>query len=178
MYHDRLRSDGYEVLTASDGVEALNVLRETTVDLVLLDLIMPRMGGMEVLEAMHGDSRMSEVPVIVLSGLGEESVTQRALELGAYDFLVKSTAKPADVAEKIGLVLQALGPGRAEAPAFMVYIRDPDGDADALIAHAGLKRRLWCPACEESLVLELIPQGDRTGWYDARLICRMCAREF
>lgn len=178
IYHDRLAQEGYSVLTASDGLEAIQQMRAAPVDLVLLDLIMPRMGGLEVLETMKADPRLAGIPVIVLTNLGEESSVERAVELGAADYLIKNQAKPAEVVEKIHLVLEHLGASCAQQKSYKLLVRDRQADADCFIAEARLPRRFWCPACEVELVLELIPQPDRDGWYDAHVICPMCAREF
>ncbi|MRR12984.1 response regulator, partial [bacterium] len=107
MYRDRLVQDGYEVEDAGDGVAALALLRDRPFDLVLLDLIMPRMGGIQVLEAVKQDPRTQSTPVIVLTNLGEEATIEHAVSLGAVDYLIKNEARPADVAEKVKLVLQA-----------------------------------------------------------------------
>lgn len=179
IYHDRLVQEGYAVATAADGLDAIQQMRAVPVDLVLLDLIMPRMGGLEVLETMKADPRLASIPVIVLTNLGEESSVERAIELGAADYLIKNQAKPAEVVEKIRLVLEHLGgssSGRVKS--YRLLVRDRQADADAFIADAKLPRRFWCPACEVELVLELVPQPDREGWYDAHIVCPMCAREF
>ncbi len=189
MYHDKLVSDGFEVSTASDGLEALTELRNTHFDLVVLDLIMPRMGGLEVLETMKADPRLASIPVVILTNLGEDSAIERALDLGAIDYLIKNSAKPADIAAKIKLTLDNLVPapqqpaadGAPEAPrgaSFRLLVRDREADADAFVTHAGLQRRFWCPACELELLLELVPNASREGWYEAHLICTQCGREY
>jgi CheY-like chemotaxis protein len=178
IYQDKLASDGYRVLTAGDGLEALAVLRANRVDLVLLDLIMPRMGGLDVLQSMKADPRTSNLPVVVLTNLGEESAIKHALELGALDYLIKNQAKPADVAEKIRLVLDNLAGCDGGSESFKLAIRDREADAECFISKLKLPRRFWCPACEVELTLELIPKSDREGWFDAHLICPMCGREF
>lgn len=178
IYHDRLVQDGYTVYTASDGLEAVQQMRAVPVDLVLLDLIMPRMGGLEVLETMRADPRLARIPVVILTNLGEESSVERAFELGAVDYLIKNQAKPADVAEKIRLVLDNLGGRSVETASYKLVVRDRQADADRFVTDARLPRRFWCPACEVELVIELIPQDDRPGWYDAHVVCPMCSREF
>ncbi|MBC7266356.1 MAG: response regulator [Anaerosomatales bacterium] len=178
IYQDRLVQEGYTVHTASDGLEAIQQMRAVPVDLVLLDLIMPRMGGLEVLETMKADPRLADIPVVILTNLGEESSVERAVELGAVDYLIKNQAKPAEVAAKIRLVLDNLGGATAQTVSYKLAVRDRQADADRFVADARLPRRFWCPACEVELVVELIPQPDRPGWYDAHLICPMCGREF
>ena len=178
MYRDRLVQDGYEVADAGDGIAALALLRDQPFDLVLLDLIMPRMGGIQVLEAVKQDPRTQSIPIIVLTNLGEESTIEQAVALGAVDYLIKNETRPADVAEKVKLVLEAYHASVDTAAGFKVYPDPQRGDINALVEHAALKRRLWCPACENELALELVPDPKRAGWYSARFICPSCGRFF
>jgi CheY-like chemotaxis protein len=121
MYKDRLILDGYEVFDAPDGLAALAVLRDQSVDLVLLDLIMPRMGGLQVLEAIKNDPRTSALPVVILTNLGEEETIEQAMALGAVDYLIKNETRPADVSEKVRMTLEAFGMGPAATTAFRVF---------------------------------------------------------
>ena len=178
MYRDRLVQDGYEVQDAPDGLAALSALRESQFDLILLDLIMPRMGGIQVLEAVKQDPRTQSIPVVILTNLGEEATIEQAVSLGAVDYLIKNETRPADVSEKVGLVLQAYKTSGDASDQFVVYPAADRGDIDRLVEHAALKRRLWCPACENELALELVPDTKRTGWYSARFICPSCGKSF
>lgn len=185
MYVDKLMQDGYEVLAAADGLEALSVLKTQEVDLILLDLVMPRMSGLEVLDTVKADPRTANIPVLVLSNLGQESDVQKGIELGAADYLVKNEARPADVSAKISAVFANAacapaeeGGAEVETITYRVYLRDHEGDIDSIVDTHSLQRRLWCVACEEELVLELVPQCDRPGWFDAHLECPKCHRGF
>jgi two-component system KDP operon response regulator KdpE len=86
MLRIRLSGEGYEVLSASDGVEALQVLQTHQPDLVLLDVMMPRMNGWEACRRIR---QLSDVPIIMLTALDEEPSTIRGLELGADDYITK-----------------------------------------------------------------------------------------
>ncbi len=178
MYRDRLVQDGYEVADAPDGLAALGLLRDQHFDLILLDLIMPRMGGIQVLEAVKQDPRTQSIPVVVLTNLGEEATIEHAVSLGAVDYLIKNETRPADVAEKVKLVLDSFAATDTGKASFMVYPDSSQGDINALVEHAALKRRLWCPACEGALALELVPDPGRAGWYSARFACPSCGRTF
>ncbi|MDO8962967.1 MAG: response regulator [Coriobacteriia bacterium] len=178
IYTDKLTQEGYRVLQAGDGLECVNLLRTTQVDLILLDLVMPRMSGLEALEQVKRDPRTRDIPVIILSNLGQDGDVQRGLDLGAADYLVKNSAKPADVSAKIRATLDMLPTAPASRTVFKVLLRDHEGDADALVEHAKLPRRLWCPACQVELTLELIPKKDREHWYDAHVVCPSCGREY
>ena len=85
----RVRRLGHDVLMAEDGVQALAVLRERPVDVLLLDIMMPNMNGYEVLEAMAADEGLRQVPVIMISAIDEKESIARCIELGADDYLPK-----------------------------------------------------------------------------------------
>jgi len=96
-----LRARGYDVLTAEDGLTALKAFRESVVDLVILDIMMPAPDGFEVCRAIR---RRSGVPIIMLSARGQEKDIVRALDLGADDYLTK----PFGVEEMLARVRAAL----------------------------------------------------------------------
>lgn len=88
MLSYRLQKEGYTVLTANDGKQALDCLRTTTPDLVITDLMMPYHSGLEILEYVK-KSMLTRVPVIVLSASGQEQTVLKAFSLGADDFALK-----------------------------------------------------------------------------------------
>lgn len=106
IYQTKLSLLGYQVLAAYDGEEGLAMMKAHQPHLVLLDLMLPKKNGFEVLEAAKQDMATSRIPVIILSNLGQESDIRRGAELGAVDFLVKSNVKLEAVVDKIGIVLQ------------------------------------------------------------------------
>jgi DNA-binding response OmpR family regulator len=85
----RLEKEGYHVLLAGDGVDALEKVKAEKPDLIILDLTMPRMDGFGFLEEIRGNGRTSSLPVIVLTAYGYESNRVKSLELGAVEFMVK-----------------------------------------------------------------------------------------
>jgi CheY-like chemotaxis protein len=178
IYTDKLTQEGYKVCQAADGLEALNVVRSQQLDLILLDLVMPRMSGLETLDTLKRDPRTRDIPVIILSNLGQDADIQRGLDLGAVDYLIKNSAKPADVAAKIRATLDMRGEVEVALTSFRLLIRDHEADADKLVEQAHLPRRFFCPACEVEMQLELVPKPDKAGWYDAHLVCPQCGREF
>jgi CheY-like chemotaxis protein len=90
----QLARQGYVVLTASDGREALELLGTQTVDLILLDVIMPGMDGVETLRALKSDAKLMEIPVLMLSSLNEVDGALRCIEMGAEDYLSKPVKPP------------------------------------------------------------------------------------
>jgi CheY-like chemotaxis protein len=84
---------GYEVICADDGESALRIAREQAIEIILLDLMMPKMGGLEVLRRLRSDAQTAEIPVIVLSGLSGKN-RDKLIEAGADEYLEKNTLMP------------------------------------------------------------------------------------
>ena len=101
----RLRRHGLEVLTAADGEEALRVARAEPLDLVLLDVVMPKLQGFDVLKALKQDDATAHIPVIVLSNLGQERDVAQAMALGALAFLVKAHMSLQDLVDRVDAAL-------------------------------------------------------------------------
>jgi CheY-like chemotaxis protein len=101
LLQKKLENEGYEVDVAEDGEQGIRKIRETSFDLILLDIIMPKMGGFDVLEAMQKDENISDIPVIVVSNSGQPVEIDRAQKLGARDWIVKTEFDPQEVINKV-----------------------------------------------------------------------------
>ena len=100
-YKDGLEREGFDVDTAFDGVEAMEKIRASSPNLVLLDLILPEKDGFAVLEEVRLDESLKHVPIIILSNLGQESDIEKGRSLGALDYLIKADVSMKDVIEKV-----------------------------------------------------------------------------
>ena len=100
-YINKLEHEGFEVIPVTDGVSAIEKIRSEKPDLVLLDIIMPKKTGFEVLEEAKADQEISHIPIVVTSNLGQESDVKTALESGAADYLIKSNISTKDLIDKI-----------------------------------------------------------------------------
>jgi CheY-like chemotaxis protein len=97
----KLIQEGYEVSIARDGDEGLKSMKEASPDLILLDILMPRMGGIEVMEAMQKDGDLKSIPVVIISNSGQPVEIDKAQKLGAKDWLIKTEFDPQEVVEKV-----------------------------------------------------------------------------
>jgi DNA-binding response OmpR family regulator len=100
-----LKKRGFDVILAVDGEEALQKARQENPHLVLLDVIMPKLQGFEVLVRLKADPATAGIPVIMLSNLGQESDAQEAFGAGAAAYLIKSQVRLDQLAESINTVL-------------------------------------------------------------------------
>ncbi|HEY1024882.1 MAG TPA: response regulator [Sphingobacteriaceae bacterium] len=85
----RLKKDGYQVFAAKDGVNALELIKEHQFDLIITDIMLPFVGGLEIVSKVKTDPATKNTPVIVLSAVGLENVVLEAFQLGADDFITK-----------------------------------------------------------------------------------------
>jgi DNA-binding response OmpR family regulator len=96
-----LKRNGFDVVSAADGEEALRLARAQPPDLMLLDLIMPKLQGFDVLQALREAPDTAGIPVIVLSNLGQDSDIQLARERGATDYIIKSNIALEALVERV-----------------------------------------------------------------------------
>jgi DNA-binding response OmpR family regulator len=106
----RLRQQGFTVLTAADGEEALQVALAELPDIILLDLIMPKVQGFEVLRALKQAESTSAIPVIILSNLGQESDRAQCLESGAAAYFVKANLSLQELVRTVQATLDQESP--------------------------------------------------------------------
>lgn len=95
----KLSNLGYNVITADDGQKAIDSLKDQDIDIILLDLVMPNMGGFEVLENLGDNTK--DYHIMVLSNLSQEEDKQKAIDLGADEYYIKSNISISEIVEKI-----------------------------------------------------------------------------
>lgn len=98
---NRLEHAGYAVRSANDGIEAVAEMEKAAPDLVLLDLIMPKLDGISVLRQMKTADGLKNIPVVILTNLSSGDKVAEAMQLGTFDFLVKANYSLDDVLKKV-----------------------------------------------------------------------------
>ncbi len=101
LLRQRLEKDGFKVEAVSDGDEALKFLKTNKPDLVLLDVILPKMSGFELMEKLRDDAEFQKVPIIIMSNLGQESDVEKGQMLGAVGYFVKAKLSIEELAGKV-----------------------------------------------------------------------------
>ena len=104
----RLEKEGLVVFQAFDGEQALKMARENTPDMIILDLIIPKISGFEFLETIFSDPHLNRIPVIVASNLGQESDVEKAKQLGVIDYYVKVRTSVDDLGKMIKTMVMQL----------------------------------------------------------------------
>ena len=105
VYSTKLLEMGHAVQIAQNGKEGLDLIEKDKPDLILLDILMPVMGGIELLEELKKKEEWKNIPIILLTNVGEKESIQKARNFGVKDYLIKSHFTPAEVIEKIESIL-------------------------------------------------------------------------
>jgi len=101
LLEKKLGQEGYQVTVARNGLEGLEKMKEIKPDLILLDIVMPKMGGMEVMEEMQKNEELKNIPTLVISNSGQPIELSKLRKLGARDWLIKTEFNPQEVVEKV-----------------------------------------------------------------------------
>ncbi len=100
-YKYKFEEAGFRVEIANNGEEAIKILKKINANIIILDIIMPVKNGFEVLEEIKKDKKLSQIPVIVATNLGQEDHIKKAMDLGANEYIVKSELSLNDLVKKI-----------------------------------------------------------------------------
>lgn len=106
IYQKKFEMEGFKVSIANNGQKGLADIKKKKPDIVLLDILLPKLDGFAVLEAVKADSSTKSIPIILLTNLGQKDDVQRGLEEGAADYLIKTHFKPSEVVDKVRKILR------------------------------------------------------------------------
>ena len=101
LYDRELSREGFEVSTAEDGAEGLLKVIEEKPDLILLDIMLPKMSGLDVLKKVKEKEEVKDIPVVLLTNLGQDSVIREGFTLGAIGYLIKAAYTPTQIIEEV-----------------------------------------------------------------------------
>lgn len=101
MYEVKFKNEGFELEKALDGAEGLEKAKSIKPDFILLDIIMPKMDGFSVLKALKEDQVTKDIPVMLLTNLGQDEDIEKGKELGSVGYLVKANITPSEVVAEV-----------------------------------------------------------------------------
>lgn len=105
IYQKKMEMEGFKVGTCDNGEKCLVSVKKKKPDLILLDILLPKLDGFAVLEKLKSDPATKDIPVLLLTNLGQKDDVQKGLDLGAVDYLIKAHFKPSEIMDKIKKVL-------------------------------------------------------------------------
>jgi DNA-binding response OmpR family regulator len=182
VYHDKLSIEGYHVDLARDGEEGMNKALNSKPDLVLLDLVLPKINGFYILSELRKNPRTQLTPIIILSNRGREDEIEKGLRLGADDYLVKVFATPTHIIEKIQKHLAKTRSRPYSKPgvgSYRVAIQPSKFDAPHLAHDFGVNDSYSCNQCGSQIFLEITYDHTFSGSgnrFFAQFTCPRCSK--
>jgi len=179
IYKDVFEREGFQVLTGSDGEMGLRYAQSTSPDVILLDLMLPKLKGFDLLKRLRAHEETRRIPVAIFSALADPSDRKIAADLGVTEYAVKSMNTPKQIVCRVRALL-----ARGECPdgsnSTTVAVKESLFDAPRLQAESGLSNGFHCPQCHAEVVLVMLPDPTRRPghWYAAHLSCSLCQRAF
>lgn len=167
MYTEVFRNAGFQIYEAKDGVEGLDVATREVPEVVFTGIVMPRMDGFSLIEALKKNTITSKIPVFMSSHLGREEDKKRSVQLGARDFIVRDMTSPNEVVEIVTRVF-------AEGGEYVVQFDPFALDAQRLARDINLNENFQCMECNDRMSLKFrVDRSDR-DWYKAKFFCTKC----
>jgi len=105
MYRTKFELSGHNFIAAENGLEGLKKAKKDKPDIILIDLLMDKMGGIEVLEKLKQDEKTKDIPAVIVTNLDKQELAKKAMKLGALDFIVKSKIPLREMMSRIDRIL-------------------------------------------------------------------------
>ena len=169
-FSDVFRSDGFEVKEAIDGVDGLEKAMEFIPDVILTGIIMPKMDGFALKDALSKNVATVNAPIIMLSHMGREEDRKKAMESGIRDFIVVGMITPKELKEKISDLLQS-------GEEYKIKFNASELDAPKLEKDLGFNSGFKCPKCQGETILFLKKINHGTQNLSAKFICPNCDKK-
>jgi two-component system, chemotaxis family, chemotaxis protein CheY len=166
MYVTVFKNSGFEVIEAEDGIAGLEKAAKDLPDIIFTGIIMPKMDGFSMMEALKKNVMTTNIPVIISSHMGREEDRQKANVLGAKYFFVRGYSSPKEIVDKVNQLFQ-------QRKEYQLEINRTALDAPLLAKNLGLDEEFRCPEpdCDGRLVIKLVLNS---GSVEAMLVCPSC----
>ncbi len=106
IYSVKFKERGFSIDIAKDGDECFSKIEEGSPDLVLLDIVLPRLDGWEILRKLKNDGKLSDLKIVILSNLGQKGEVEKGMKLGAIKYLIKAHYTPTEVVKEVEKILK------------------------------------------------------------------------
>ena len=167
-YVDVFKMEGFEVTEAVDGVEGLDMATKAAPDIIFTGIMMPRMDGFGLIEALKKNVSTSNVPVVVSSHMGREEDQKKSQELGAKDFITRDMTTPIEVVGRIKNALNLNG--------YKIKINPTELDAPKMAKDMQWNDKYQCKWCGADMCLSLKIIDAKNKKFDALMVCSQCGK--
>ena len=168
IYAEIFRRNDFDVLEASDGVDGLDIATKELPDIIFTGIIMPRMDGFSLKEALAKNVSTANIPVVMNSHMGREEDRTRAMALGVKDFIIQGMVTPKEVVEKMKVMLGNSAKG------YKIRLNSSELDAQELASDLDFNSNFLCKNCASDLILEMVIKDVRSHEFAGKIICPNC----
>lgn len=181
IYQDVFEREGFKVLLAEDGEKGLSYAQASLPDVILLDLMLPKISGFEILRRLRSAEETRLIPVMIFSAREPTAEIKAAADFGATKFSAKAVNSPKQMVQRVRALITKAAAPELPAPAvksWKVAVQESALDAAGLQTVLGLSNGFHCPQCQTDVHLELIPDATRPGghWFVACFACSRCGK--
>ena len=166
IYAEVFRKAGFNVTEANDGLEGLDKASKEIPDVIFTGIIMPRMDGFTMMDALKKNVATSKIPVVISSHMGREEDRKKAEKLGAKDFIVRGATSPNQAVERIKVLFME--------GSYSIEFDPYNLDAAKLAHDLNVNKGFQCMECNERLVLKIHFDNPKEGLFNARFVCPKC----
>jgi len=166
MYAEIFKKEGFEVSEAIDGVEGLDKATTNAPNVIFTGIVMPRMDGFAMMEALKKNVITANIPVVISSHLGREEDQKRADELGAKGFFIRGYCTPNEIVGKIRAIFDLVE--------YKLKFDTLALDAEKMVKSMHLEPEFKCASCGSDLVLSLKLVNEKEHEFSAKLVCSKC----
>lgn len=166
IYAEVFKDTGFNVVEAKDGLEGLDMATKENPDVVFTGIIMPRMDGFTMIEALKKNIATSKIPVVISSHMGREEDKKKAEKLGAKDFIVRGTTSPKQAVEKVKILFM-----KGE---YDMEFNPYNLDAAKLARDLNINSNFQCMECNERMIMKVHLQDSKEGIFNAYFVCPKC----
>ncbi|HOX10584.1 MAG TPA: response regulator [Candidatus Moranbacteria bacterium] len=168
LYVEIFKNANYEVLEAGDGVDGLDIASKNMPNVIFTGIVMPRMDGFAMMEALKKTVMTANIPVVISSHMGREEDQQRANALGAKDFIIRDITRPIEVVERIGSIFAQSG------GEYKLEFNPEKLDAKKIAKELNFQENFLCLDCNEQLVLNMKLTNAQERIFETRFVCPKC----
>ena len=168
MYAEIFQGAGFEVSEAIDGVDGLDKATKNPPEVIFTGIIMPRMDGFGLIEALKKNVSTSNIPVVISSHMGREEDQKKARELGVRDFIIVGYYTPREIVDRIKSLF-------AENE-YKLKIIPNELDAKRMAMDTGMNEDFKCTECGKDLIIVVQPLDIRNHLFSAKFVCSSCKK--
>ncbi|EKD58607.1 MAG: two-component system response regulator [uncultured bacterium] len=170
IYAEIFQNANYDVIQAGDGLEGLDKATKEIPDIIFTGIVMPRMDGFDMMEALKKTVMTSNIPVVISSHMGRGDDNDRAKKLGAKDFIIRGITRPIEVVERISSIFVEAGKDyKLEFNPFAL-------DAQEMAKDLHFEASFGCLECKEKLVLNMKLKDPQSRTFETQFVCPKCGK--